>query len=57
MLFIHRYTYAAIFAIQIIAAAGFSDYWSLAQVYQTVAFYGLAPVAILFINFAGVFVS
>ncbi|CAF9911795.1 MAG: hypothetical protein HETSPECPRED_000447 [Heterodermia speciosa] len=48
------YTYAAIFAIQIIAAASFSAYWNLAQVYQTVAFYGLAPVVILFINFAGV---
>ncbi|KAL8796006.1 MAG: hypothetical protein Q9195_001582 [Heterodermia aff. obscurata] len=49
-----RYTYASIFAIQIVAAAGFSDYWNLTQVYQTIAFYGLAPVVLLFVNFAGV---
>ena len=52
-----RYTYSASFATQIITAAGFTDFWGLAQVYQTVVFYVLAPVTILFINFAGVFVS
>ncbi|KAK3175307.1 hypothetical protein OEA41_002554 [Lepraria neglecta] len=50
------YTYSSIFAAQIIAAASFAEYWGLAQVYQTVAFYVLCPVVILFINFAGVFV-
>jgi hypothetical protein len=49
-----RYTYSSIFATQIIAAANFAEYWGLAQVYQTVAFYALSPVVILFINFAGV---
>ena len=52
-----RYTYAASFAIQIITAAGFTKYWGLTQVWQTVVLYILAPVTILFINFAGVFVS
>ena len=52
-----RYTYAASFATQIITAAGFTEYWALAQVYQTVVFYVLAPLTILFINFAGVFVG
>ena len=52
-----RYTFSAIFATLIITAAGFTDFWGLAQVYQTVIFYVLAPVMILFINFAGVFVS
>ena len=52
-----RYTYAASFATQIITAAGFTKYWGLAQVWQTVVIYILAPVTILFINFAGVFVS
>lgn len=52
-----RYTYSATFATQIIIAAGFTDFWALAQVYQTIVFYLLAPVTILYINFAGVFVS
>ncbi|KAL9072164.1 MAG: hypothetical protein Q9161_003785 [Pseudevernia consocians] len=47
------YTYAATFATQIVAAASFTEYWGLAQVYQTVFFYFVAPFAILFINFAG----
>ncbi len=51
-----RYTYAATYATQIVAAASFTDYWGLAQVYQTVFFYFVAPFSILFINFAGVFV-
>ena len=52
-----RYTYASAFAIQIIGAASFTDYWGLAQVSQTVLLYFVAPLSILFINFAGVFVS
>ena len=51
-----RYTYAAVFATQIVAAASFAQYWGLAQVYRTVFFYFVAPFSILFINFAGVFV-
>ena len=51
-----RYTYASAFAIQIVGAASFTDYWGLAQVYQTVLLYFIAPFSILFINFAGVLV-
>lgn len=51
-----RYTWANIFATQIVAAASFTEYWNLAQVYQTVLFCFVAPFSILFINFAGVFV-
>lgn len=52
----NRYTWASIFATLLIAAESFSEYWNPAQVYRTVAFYVLAPLALLFINFAGVFV-
>ena len=53
---LNRYTWASIFATLLIAAESFTAYWDLAQVYRTLAFYVLAPLAILFINFAGVFV-
>ncbi|KAL9103249.1 MAG: hypothetical protein Q9163_001700 [Psora crenata] len=49
------YTWAAIFPTQIIAAANFTRYWHLAQVFQTVALYIIAPLVMLFINYAGVF--
>ena len=52
-----RYTYSVNFATHLIIAAGLTDFWALAQVYQTSLFYVLAPATILFINFAGVFVS
>ena len=52
-----RYTYASTFATLLIAAESFSEYWNLSQVYQTVAFYVLAPIAMLFLNFAGVLVN
>ncbi|MCJ1396786.1 hypothetical protein MMC18_009678, partial [Xylographa bjoerkii] len=48
------YTYASIFATQIITAANFSTYWNLSQVWQTLGFYVLAPIAILAINFVGI---
>ncbi|ERF68742.1 hypothetical protein EPUS_07229 [Endocarpon pusillum Z07020] len=48
------YTYSAIFATQIIAAAGFSSYWNFPQSWQTIVFYILSPIVILVINFAGV---
>ncbi|KAF7502286.1 hypothetical protein GJ744_006165 [Endocarpon pusillum] len=48
------YTYSAIFATQIIAAAGFSSYWNFPQCWQTIVFYILSPIVILAINFAGV---
>ena len=51
-----RYTWANTFVTQIVAAASFTEYWGLAQVYQTVFFYFVTPFSILFINFAGVFV-
>ena len=51
-----RYTYASTFALQIVAAASFTKYWNLAQVYQTMILYFVAPFSILFINFAGVLV-
>ncbi|KAL9035774.1 MAG: hypothetical protein Q9214_006434, partial [Letrouitia sp. 1 TL-2023] len=49
------YTWAAIFPTQIIAAANFTSYWHLAQVYQTAAFYIFAALAVLAINYAGIF--
>ena len=49
-----RYTYASIFATQIITAANISAYWHLAQIWQTLAFYVAAPIVILGVNFAGV---
>ena len=52
-----RYTFAAIFAVQNLAAANLSRYWGLSQTWQTLAFYGVAPVIILAINFCGVGVS
>ncbi len=51
-----RYTYSSVFATQLIAAASFTEYWGLAQVFQTVFFYIIIPIAILAVNFAGVFV-
>ena len=39
-----------------IAAASFTEYWGLAQVFQTAFFYIIIPLVILTINFAGVFV-
>ncbi|KAJ9637660.1 hypothetical protein H2199_007150 [Coniosporium tulheliwenetii] len=48
------YTFAAIFAVQNLAAANMSRYWGLAQTWQTIGFYVVAPAIILAINFVGV---
>ena len=49
-----RYCYAILFYTQIISAAGFTDYWNVKQVWQIIAFYCIAPLVVLGINFAGV---
>jgi amino acid transporter len=51
-----RYAFASVFAVQNLAAAQLSTYWNLSETWQTLAFYVLAPIAILAINFFGVFV-
>ncbi|KAL1979980.1 hypothetical protein VTN96DRAFT_4845 [Rasamsonia emersonii] len=49
------YTFASVFAVQNLAAANLSQYWGLDQTWQTLAFYILAPLVILILNFLGVF--
>ena len=49
------YTYASIFATQIIQAANFTDYWDWAQFYQTAFLYVVTPFVILGINLTGVY--
>ncbi|KAN0066848.1 Amino acid permease/ SLC12A domain containing protein [Elaphomyces granulatus] len=49
------YTFALVFAAQYLNAAILSTYWGLDQTWQTLAFYILAPVGILVLNFLGVF--
>lgn len=51
------YSYASVFALQLISAAGLSKYWGLDQTGQIVAFYIVAPLAILTLNSFGVFVG
>jgi hypothetical protein len=51
-----RYAFASVFAVQNLAAAQLSTYWDISSTWQTLAFYVLAPIAILAINFFGVFV-
>jgi amino acid permease len=51
------YAFASVFAVQNLAAAGLSRYWGLSQTWQTLAFYVLSPLAIVVLNFCGVFVS
>lgn len=51
------YAFASVFAVQNLAAAELSTYWGLSQTFQTLAFYALAPLVILTLNFCGVFVS
>lgn len=51
------YAFASVFAVQNLAAAQLSTYWGLAQTWQTLAFYAIAPVVIVTLNFFGVFVS
>lgn len=50
------YAFASVFAVQNLAAAGLSRYWGLSQTWQTLAFYVLSPLAIVVLNFCGVFV-
>jgi yeast amino acid transporter len=52
-----RYSFALGFAVQNLNAATLSTYWGLDQTWQTLAFYILAPVGILVLNFLGVFVG
>jgi yeast amino acid transporter len=52
-----RYTYASIFANQLVEAAGLSSYWGLATIWQILGFYFLAPIVIIGINLCGVKVS
>jgi yeast amino acid transporter len=51
------YAFASVFAVQNLAAAELSKYWGLSQTFQTLAFYAVAPLVILTLNFFGVFVS
>ena len=51
-----RYTYAAIFATQIIQAAEYTHYWRFAQTYQSLFLYAIGAVAMFAINTVGVFV-
>jgi amino acid permease len=55
--FAYWYAFASVFALQNLAAAGLSTYWNLTQTLQTIAFYFVTPLAILFLNLWGVFVS
>lgn len=50
------YAFASVFAVQNLAAAQLSGYWGLTQTWQTLAFYVIAPVVIVILNFFGVFV-
>jgi len=51
------FAFASVFAVQNLAAAELSKYWGLTQTFQTLAFYGLAPLVILTLNFFGVYVG
>ena len=51
------YTFASVFAVENLAAAGLSTYWGLSQTSQTLTFYVLSPLLILALNFCGVFVG
>ncbi|KAL9038649.1 MAG: hypothetical protein Q9180_003006 [Flavoplaca navasiana] len=48
------YSYASLFATLIIAAAEFTGYWDLAQVWQSFLIFVLCPVILLALNCAGV---
>lgn len=52
-----RYSMAAVFAVQSLAAAQLSMYWGLGQTWQTGAFYVLVPIILIVLNMVGVFVS
>ncbi|KAF8848234.1 amino acid transporter [Acephala macrosclerotiorum] len=49
------YAFASVFAVQDLVAAQLSTYWGLTQTWQTLAFYVLAPVVIVTLNFFGVY--
>lgn len=42
------------FAVENLAAANLSRYWGLSQLWQTLAFYVFAPLAVLGVNLFGV---
>ena len=50
----YRYTYASYFATQLVLAASFATYWNLDQLRCIMVFYVATPIALLIINFAGV---
>lgn len=50
------YSFASAFALENLAAAALSEYWSPGQTLQIIAFYVVSPVLILALNFCGVFV-
>jgi amino acid permease len=52
-----RYAFTSVFALHNLTATVLSTYWGLDQTWQTLAFYILAPVGILVLNFLGVFVG
>ncbi|KAL9615930.1 MAG: hypothetical protein Q9160_009142 [Pyrenula sp. 1 TL-2023] len=48
------YTYSSVFATQIIAAADFTSFWQLPDVWQIIIFYVITPLVLVGINCAGV---
>jgi yeast amino acid transporter len=50
------YTFASVFAVQNLAAAGLAQYWNLSELWQIIGFYLLAPVLVLGINLFPVYV-
>lgn len=52
-----RYSMAAVFAVQSLAAAQLSMYWGLNQTWQTLAFYVFVPIALMGLNMVGVHVG
>jgi len=49
-----RYTYTSIFASQLVEAAGLTNYWGLAAIWQALGLYVLAPLVIIALNLCGV---
>lgn len=52
-----RYTYAAVFATQNLAAATYTEHWTHSEALEGIDYFSVAPVVICLINFFGVFVG